>query len=442
MPDTDQKTLRAILDAALAAVAPDGAVERNVSLEDGVLRAAGKEYDLSQYRRILLLGAGKGAAPMAATVENLLCERLDEGLVVVKYDHAMDLTRTRVLEGGHPMPDAPGEAAARSILELAESAGSQDLVIVVLTGGASALTPATAPGIDLSHVQETTRLMLDCGATIHEINAVRKHLSAFGGGMLAKACHPATVLAFIVSDVVGDDLDVIASGPVTPDSSTYQGCLSILESYGIAKSLPEPVAERLRAGAAGELPETPKQGDEVFERVTTALVATNRMALDAASAKAGELGFAPRILTDRLTGEAREVAVSLIREACSARSRARALGRPVCLLAGGETTVTISGEGKGGRNQEMALAATLELGDEPGVCALFAGTDGTDGPTDAAGGYALPDGLARAMSCAVDPRTCLLNNDSYNFLNETGCLLVTGPTRTNVMDIAVLLVHP
>ncbi|GAB7023867.1 glycerate kinase type-2 family protein [Salidesulfovibrio brasiliensis] len=442
MPQSDKGKLTAILDAALAAVAPDGAVERNTRLDGTVLHAAGAEYDLSKYRRVLLLGAGKGAAPMAAAVESLLGERLDAGLAVVKYGHGQKLSRTELREADHPVPDAAGEVAANELLTMAESATEDDLVIVVLTGGASALTPANAEGIALADVQETTRLMLESGANIHEINAVRKHLSAFGGGLLAKACHPATVLAFIVSDVVGDDLDVIASGPVTPDPSTFGDCVSILHRYDIFEALPEPVAERLQNGMDGAFPETPKEGDPVFENVRTALVATNRMALDAAAEKAAELGFEPTVLTDKLTGEARKVAVDLVREACSARHRAREIGCPVCLLAGGETTVTITGDGRGGRNQEMALAATLELGDEQGVCALFAGTDGTDGPTDAAGGFALPNGLARAMECAVDPRTCLLDNDSYTFLEKIGCLLVTGPTRTNVMDIAVLLVHP
>lgn len=442
MPGSDKGKLKAILDAALAAVAPDGAVERNIRLEGNVLHAADNEYDLSSFSRVLLLGAGKGAAPMAAAVESLLGDRLDQGLAVVKYGHGQPLERTVLREAAHPVPDAAGEAAANELLDMARSATADDLVIVVLTGGASALTPANAEGIILPDVQETTRLMLESGATIHEINAVRKHLSAFGGGLLARACHPATVLAFIVSDVVGDDLDVIASGPVTPDPSTFDDCVSLLHRYDIFEALPTSISDRLLAGRDGAVPETPKQGDPIFDRVRTALVATNRMALDAAAEKAAALGFEPSVLTDKLTGEAREVAVNLVREACGARARAQELGRPVCLLAGGETTVTITGNGHGGRNQEMALAATLELGDEQGVCALFAGTDGTDGPTDAAGGFALPNGLAQAMECAIDPRTCLLDNDSYTFLEKIGCLLVTGPTRTNVMDIAVLLVHP
>lgn len=440
MNKKDKFVLKEILDAALVAVAPDRAVRANLTLQGSVLTAGEIEYDLNSYSRIILLGAGKGAAPMAAEIEALLGDRLAAGLVVVKYGHTMELEKTTLLEAAHPVPDAAGKAAAEAILAAAEKAGSRDLVICVLTGGASALTPALADGLALEDVQATTRLLLESGASIHQINAVRKHLSSFGGGQLARAANPATVLTLIVSDVVGDNLDVIASGPTYPDSSSFKDCLEIMDRFGLRERLPESILNRLELGSEGYLRETPKVGDPIFGKVQNLIVASNSMALDAASAKAEELGFEPRVVTASMTGEARYEAVRLADEARHVMATC-SLARPVCLLAGGETTVTLRGDGKGGRNQEMALACALDLGGEERVSALFAGTDGTDGPTDAAGGYALPSTLETARKSGADAHAMLDDNNSYPFLAAAECLLLTGPTLTNVMDLAVLLVH-
>lgn len=324
------------------------------------------------------------------------------------------------------------------MLEMARKAGEQDVLICLLTGGASALTPAPAPGLNLEDLQRVTELLLHCGASIQELNAVRKHLSVFGGGQLARAAAPAAVLSVIVSDVVGDSLDVIASGPTAPDASSFEDCRNILARYELGERLPLAARQRLAQGLAGRAGETPKPGDPLFQRVQNILSATNRQALDAAARAAEFLGYTPCILTDRLVGEARLKAAELAKEALHRASALLPGDKPLCLLAGGETTVTIRGLGKGGRNQEMALAAALTLEDAPGVCGLFAGTDGTDGPTEAAGGLCLrgqrgAHGRPRTGSC---PAGC---NNSNAALARSGDLLVIGPTRTNVMDLVVLL---
>ncbi len=440
--ERQRTVLRRILDAALEAVAPDGALLRHLRL-DGPggdwLVADGRRQNLTG-RRVRVLGAGKGVAPMALALEDMLGQRIDEGFIVVKYDHGLPLKRIRQAEAGHPVPDASGVRATAHMLNMARTCTEQDLLICLFTGGASALTPAPAPGLSLTDLQQTTQLLLDCGAAIHELNAVRKHLSAFSGGQLARAAGGASVLSVIVSDVVGDPLDVIASGPTAPDASSFADCREILGRFGLEKSLPATVREYLRAGLAGRAPETPKPGDPLFDRVQNLLAATNRQALDAAAKAAAACGYIPCVLTDRMAGEARQKAVELTREARRRLARLKPGDKGLCLLAGGETTVTIQGRGRGGRNQEMALAAALELENQPCVCALFAGTDGTDGPTDAAGGFAFSNSVAR-MGGSEAARALLDENDSNAALRLSGDLLTTGPTRTNVMDLAVLLVE-
>lgn len=432
---------REIFQAALAAVAPDAAVARHVCLSRGGrrLEAGGRAWDLGR-GRVRVVGAGKGAAPMAQALEHLLGDHLDEGFVVVKHGHELPLRRITLAQAAHPVPDAAGVAAAARILEIAGACVPGDLLVCLLTGGASALTPAPAPGLDLADIQGTTNLLLQCGAAIQEVNAVRKHLSAFGGGRLAAAANGADVLGIIVSDVVGDALDVIASGPTAPDLSTYAGCLEILDRFHLLSEVPVAARRHLEAGAAGLAAETPKPGDALFDRVCNVLAATNRQALEAAAARAAALGMEARILTDSLTGEARDVARHLVAEARRVAEASDSGGRSVCLLAGGETTVTLTGNGQGGRNQEMALAAALELEDMPAVSCLFAGTDGTDGPTGAAGGFADAGSVAR-MGGREAARAFLRNNDSNTALARGGDLFVTGPTRTNVMDIAILVVE-
>ena len=432
--------LYSIFDAGVRAVAPDAALMRHVCLEDGQLLVDGQSWKLPRRGRLLVLGAGKGVAPMGAAVEELLGDRIDTGMLVVKYGHGLPLQQIAQVEAAHPVPDAAGAAATRALLELAAGAAADDLVLCLLTGGASALTPAPVSGVTLEDMQQVTELLLRSGATITELNAVRKHLSRFSGGQLARTAAPAGVVSVIVSDVVGDALDVIASGPTAPDVSTFADCMDILARYGLGSAMPPAVLRHLRQGQLHQEAETPKPGDALFRHVQNTLVATNRQALDAAAEQARSHGFRPVILTDRMVGEAREQAALLVTQARQMAAELAADAQPVCLLAGGEPTVTLRGRGRGGRNQEMALAASLALQDCPHICALFAGTDGTDGPTDAAGGCAWAGNLA--VAGLEQARRALEENDSYAILHHCGALLRTGPTRTNVMDLAILLVWP
>jgi glycerate 2-kinase len=312
------------------------------------------------------------------------------------------------------------------------AAGADDLVLFLVSGGGSALTPAPAPPVTLAEKQETTRLLLGAGATINELNAVRKHLSLLKGGQLARAAAPAPVVSLILSDVVGDPLDVIASGPTAPDRSTFAEALAVLERKGVAARAPAAVRERLGAGAAGRLQETPKPGDRLFERVRNLVIGNNALVVDAAAAEARRLGYRAELLTRSLQGEARDVARDLV-------ARARALPPRTCLIAGGETTVTVRGGGRGGRCQEFALAAALELRRNDGLVVLAAGTDGTDGPTDAAGATADAGTVARGERGGRAARAALDDNDAFTFLSAAGDLVVSGPTNTNLLDVYLLL---
>jgi len=335
-------------------------------------------------------------------------------------------------EAGHPVPDERGLTASARLLELARRAQEEELVLFLVSGGGSALTPAPAPPITLGEKQRVTRLLLAAGATIRELNAVRKHLSRFKGGQLARAAWPATVLTLALSDVIGDPLDVIASGPTAPDPSTFASALEVLDRRGVRAAAPASVVDRLEAGRRGAIEETPKTGDEIFARVRNVVIGNNALITDAAVAAARRLGYRPHFLTRELEGEAREVARALV-------SRARRLEPPACLVAGGETTVTVKGSGRGGRCQELALAATLALRPDDGLTILAAGTDGTDGPTEAAGAIVDAGTAGRGRAAGQDPDRALADNDAYGFLRASGDLLVSGPTNTNLLDLYVVL---
>jgi hydroxypyruvate reductase len=330
------------------------------------------------------------------------------------------------------VPDHRGLAASARLLALAESATAEDLVLFLVSGGGSALTPAPAAPITLEEKQALTRLLLAAGATINELNAVRKHLSRFKGGLLARAAWPATVLTLALSDVIGDPLDVIASGPTAPDSTSYAEALAVLERRGVVDRTPGSILERLRAGARGKIPETPKRGDHVFDRVTNLVIGNNALVVEAAATEAERLGYRPHVLTRSLQGEARDVARELL-------ARARAMPGPACLIAGGETTVTVRGSGRGGRCQEFALAAALQLEADDSLVVLAAGTDGTDGPTDAAGGLVDAGTVARSRGAGLDAARALADNDAYALLTAADDIVVTGPTNTNLLDLYLIL---
>lgn len=420
-----------IFRAAVAAADPRRTVRET-------LRPAG----LSRFRRIFAVGAGKASAAMAQAAEQALGRRITGGWINTKDGHGAPLARITVHEASHPVPDARGVEGARRIAEIAAQAGEGDLLLCLISGGGSALLPLPMPPVTLEDKQETTRLLLACGATIHEINAVRKHLSAIKGGRLARLAWPAHVLSLLLSDVIGDPLDVIASGPTAPDMSTFASAWAVVEKYGLAGKIPAAARELLQQGLAGKVEETPKPDDPCFRRVTNRIVGSNRLAVDAAARKARELGYRPLVLSTTIEGETRDIAAmhaAIAREIVAAGRPARP---PVCVISGGETTVTLRGGGLGGRNQEFALAAAIALEGVPGVLVFSAGTDGTDGPTPAAGAMADGATVSRAAALGLDARRMLAANDSYHFFEPLGDLVVTGPTGTNVMDVRLMLVRP
>ena len=438
---TDREPMVAVLNAALAAVDPAAAVAAVLQAESGVLTVAGRRYELDSFRRIFVVGAGKAGAPMAQAVEAALGGRISAGLVVVKTGHGGPTHRVEIVEASHPTPDVAGVAAGRRILALAEQATEDDLVVALLSGGGSALLVAPADGLTLEHKQGLTAALLACGATINEINCLRKHCSAVKGGQLARAAAPATLITLALSDVIGSPLDVIASGPTVADSSTWADAWSIVRRYGLEETLPPAVVARLRAGLAGAIAGTPKPGDAIFHHAQAVVVADNRVAADAARRKAQELGYHTLLLTTYAQGEAREVAkvaVALGREVLDSGQPAPA---PACLILGGETTVTLGANpGRGGRNQELALSAAVALDGLAGITVISLATDGTDGPTDAAGGIADGDTVARGRARGLDAEQYLAGHDAYAYLAATGNLLMSGPTQTNVNDLVFVFV--
>ena len=441
MDGRTKSTLEEIFLAGLKAVDPEEAIKRHVRLVQNWLQVGERSYSLDSFEKIIVTGFGKGTAPMAKALEDILGDRLTEGWITVKYGHGVPLRKVRVMEAGHPVPDEAGLQAMQFILDHLRECTEKDLVLCAFSGGGSALSPAPRAPLDLGEKQKTTQLLLECGATIFELNSMRKHLSECKGGQLAQVAYPATVVSLFLSDVVGDPLDVIASGPTVPDPSTFSDCIGIVERYGLSEELPPRVLKLLQDGASGLIVETPKSGDAIFEKGQNLVIGSNRSALLASSQKAKQLGYNTLILSSFVQGEARDVAEVFAAIGKEIASSGNPISPPACILAGGETTVTIRGKGKGGRNQELALAAALAIEDRPQIAMLSAGTDGSDGPTDAAG--ALVDGntCQEALKKGINAEERLRNNDSYNFFKVLGDLLITGPTRTNVMDVICLLVE-
>jgi glycerate 2-kinase len=434
-----RQDLQTIFQAALRAVDPGEAIRTHVRREGNQLHVADRTYDLRQYDALYVIGVGKAGAAMAAAVEALLGNRLRGGHVIVKYGHGGPVQHVTLHEADHPIPDEAGVRATRTLLDFVNGCGPRDLLICVVSGGGSALSPAPVEGITLAEKQEVTRLLLACGATIHEINALRKHISQIKGGQLARLAFPATLITLILSDVVGDALDVIASGPTVPDTSTFADCLDVLRKYQLLDKVPTAIRRHLEAGLSAAIPETPKPDDQVFGRAQTVIIGRNLQALEAAGRQATALGYQSLILSSAIEGETRQVAKVHAGIAKEVLASGHPIAAPACLLSGGETTVTLRGQGKGGRNQEFALALALDIHNIPGIAALSGGTDGTDGPTDAAGAVVDWMTCTRAERLDLQPLTALENNDAYPFFERLGDLLLTGPTQTNVMDVRIML---
>lgn len=440
-----RETILAVQQAALAAVEPGAAVRRHVQRKGERLIVAGRSYDLRTVADVWVVGGGKASPAMAAALYDILGERLRGGLIVTKYGHAAPGLNTgpvTVVEAGHPLPDAAGVEGTRRLADLLGRVTERDLVLTVISGGGSALLTLPAPALTLRDLQKTTDLLLRCGATIVELNAVRKHLSRIKGGGLARLADGAALVSLILSDVVGDPLDAIASGPTTPDPTTFADAWTVLERYHLTDRIPVTVRERLQAGLAGRLAETPKPGDTLFERVQNVIIGSNRLAAEAAVGEARRRGLHTLLLSTFVEGEAREVARVAAALAKELVYHNRPIPRPACLVWGGETTVTVRGSGKGGRNQELALAAALALEGLPNVLLVALGTDGTDGPTDAAGAVATGQTVARARTLGLDPQTHLDDNDAYPLFDALDDLIRTGPTGTNVNDLMFLFAFP
>jgi hydroxypyruvate reductase len=439
----EQKDLQEIFNSALAAVDPYNAVLKAVRVEHDTLLVADAKYDLAKFDRILVVGAGKATARMALAVETLLDGMIATGLIIVKDGHTAPLSIIEQVEASHPVPNEAGITGAQRILGLVRTADEKTLIICLISGGASALLVAPVEGITLKDKQETTQLLLNAGASIFELNAVRKHLSMVKGGKLAQATWPAQLVTLVVSDVIGDPLDVIASGPTAPDNSTFSEAWSVIGKFSLQEKLPPRVANYLQRGIAGQASETMKENDPSLVNTHNVVIAGIRQALAAANEKAGQLGYASRTISDTLQGEARDAA-RFLAQAARAELDGMKPGQRHCLLCGGETTVSVRGTGKGGRNQEFALAFALEIEGWQGVTLLSAGTDGGDGPTDAAGAMVDGSTAAQARSLGIEPLGYLGNNDSYAFFHQfdaasgTHCHFKTGPTGTNVMDIQIV----
>lgn len=438
MPDP---LLIALFDAAVRAARGEDLLVAHSTVSGDTWRYVGPAgaLDVALRGRVFVTGAGKAAASLARGLETVLADRIDSGVVLVKHGHAQPLRRIRVLEGGHPVPDAAGLAGTQQLLQTVEAASEGDTMFFVLTGGASALLVEPAADLSFADLQSANRLLVNGGAQIDEINAVRKHLSAVTGGRLRQRAKCATFCTLAISDVIGDSPAAIGSGPTVADPSTFSECIAIVERYGLRDALPRAVIEHLERGAAGRLAETPKDTSELFRSSPYRIVASNRISIDAAARAAREAGCRVEILTTQMQGHTHEAAhrfAAALRQAAAARRDAS----PLVLLAGGETTLAVEGTGRGGRNQEFALVAALDLQGLDDVALLSAGSDGSDGPTDAAGAFVDGSTVARARALGFDLQDFMRRHDSYPLLDALGDLHRTGPTGTNVMDLVIGLV--
>ncbi|HEX2974647.1 MAG TPA: glycerate kinase [Bacteroidales bacterium] len=433
-----RKAAEQIFLAGVKRVTPSILMPACMSLEDNILKAGQYSFNTGEFRRIYVIGAGKASAAMAAEVEKILGERISGGHIIVRYGHSCRLKRIQVAEAGHPIPDQNGFRATGAVLEIARKAEENDLVICLISGGGSALLSDFPEGSGADDIMVMNSLLVNCGADISEINAVRKHVSAVKGGQLARAVYPATLLNLMISDVAGDPLDVIASGPTVPDPTTFRHAMQVLEKYDI--DIPGSLLRHLREGLEGRIPETPKEGDPVFYRTFNILAGTNSLALEAAAEKARGYNLNAAIVNTRLQGDVKSVSDYLFETAIRIKND-QVDKKPVCLLFGGETTVKMTGKGKGGRNQHLALLMARYLKDHPGVTFLSGGTDGNDGPTDAAGAVVDSETTRHAIEKNIDPEKYLAEFDSYNFFKKSGGHVITGPTLTNVMDIMVMIIR-
>jgi len=428
------------LEFALNAVDPEQIIRSKLLLKDSTLHVNGYSFDLRRFKGVYVLGGGKASGSMAKALERILGDRITKGFVNVPRGSKQKTDIITLHEASHPVPDEAGVEGTRCMIEIAEQANENDLVICLISGGGSSLMPLPRGEISITDKREITDALLKCAATINEINTVRKHISDFKGGWLAKKVYPATILNLILSDVVGDPLDFIASGPTVPDSTTFSEAIKVLRKYGLWKKAPASIRKVLLDGERGLVPDTPKAGDEAFEKVFNIVVGNNRSASLACCSQLKSAGLNTLLLTATLEGEARHVGIMLASIAREVFFSGNPVPKPAGIIVGGETTVTVTGKGLGGRNQELALAAALKLKEMDGVVLASLSTDGVDGPTDAAGAIVEGRTLMRAAKVGLTPEEFLAENNSYNFFSKLGDLIFTGSTGTNVNDISVIVV--
>ena len=429
-----------IFISGVRSVMADKLINGIMSLSGSVLRIGELSFSLENIGNIFVIGAGKASAAMGHHVENILGNLITEGHIIVKYQHSVKLKKIKVTEAGHPVPDLNGFRASEDILRIAHQATENDLVICLISGGGSALMADLPEGCLPEEIIIVNNLLIRSGATINEINTVRKHLSQIKGGQLTKAVWPATLVSLILSDVTGNPLEVIASGPTVPDTSTFGDALQILEKYQLIYDVTSGILNYLKEGAEGIIPETPKPGDPVFAKTFNILAGTNLTALEGAKKCANDLGFNTFIIESELQGDVENVSRAIVDAALYYKNNIE-IRKPFCLLYGGETTIKVTGEGLGGRNQHLALSAALKIQNLPGITILSAGTDGNDGPTNAAGAVVDSETMLVSSSLKLDPEIFLREFDSFNFFRKTGGHIITGPTFTNVMDLAVVIVE-
>jgi glycerate-2-kinase len=428
------------LESALNAADPIQIIKSKLWLKNSTLQVNNHSFNLRKFRSIYVIGGGKASGSMAEAIEELLGNRIKSGLVNVPRDSKNKTKRIKLHHASHPIPDKTGVEGTRQMMGIAEQAEKDDLIICLISGGGSSLMPLPHGEVSISDKKEITDALLKSGATINEINTVRKHISDFKGGWLAKKAYPATILNLILSDVVGDPLDFIASGPTVPDSTTFDDAIKVLKKHGLWNRAPASIRKVLSEGKKRLIPETPKAGDKAFKKVVNVVVGNNRLASLAACERLKSDGLNTLLLSATLEGEARHVGVMLASIAREVSVSRNPIPKPAGIIVGGETTVTVTGKGVGGRNQEIALTALQKLKNMDGTVVASLSTDGIDGPTDAAG--AIVDGktLTRAMKAGLVPEKFLANNDSYHFFSKLGDLIFTGPTGTNVNDISIIVV--
>ena len=438
-PNTQyQRILKALIHKTLDAADPGKAMKQRIIRKNHRLCVSTIHDDLTEYQRIVCVGAGKASAHMARRLEQILGRYLEGGLVIVKDGYRAPCKKIQIVEASHPLPDTRGVRATKQILETIKTLSKQDLLIVLISGGASSLLCAPAPGLTLTDKQAITNMLLRCGASIHELNTVRKHLSAVKGGQLTQATS-AKVLTLIVSDVLGDDLGTVGSGPTVPDPTTFQEAKAILKHYGIWTKVPEKVRNHLALGCKGKIPETFKRRRQSSSRNQTVILANNHTAITGAAKEAKRLGLNPYILDSPLQGEAKDLGAILGAMAKDIHNFGNPIRPPACLIAGGEPTVTITGTGKGGRAQECVLAASQDLAGLPDVFVSGFGTDGTDGPTEVVGAMVNGNTIQRANENGLSAEKFLMRHDSYSFFNQVGGHITTGPTTTNINDIYLII---